>query len=275
MKQIEGIPVAMILGPLISYIYSIDRAAGNWVTLGMGLFDFATSLDPISFISALVNTVMGEFDIQAQHKIDNQDPMQFKGSRIGYVRKDGMWRRAIVFAVNKHDEFGTRNRELTMEYAGDDSELIFIMDGEGNITPSFTHGKKQDFNVNEQEMVTDFSKEFHDENDFLRGWYFLSPEEQTKVLTGVGAGTDDGFEDFKVDVASMSAYEQVISDWQDSLDIMDKYRKTPIAKATGNDIDYYRDYPEIRAMRDYQQNKFSYINRTRFSDDDQTKEHNI
>ena len=169
---------------------------------------------------------MGEFDIQAQHKIDNQDPTQFKGSRIGFVRKGGMWRRAIVYAVNKHDEFGTRNRELRMEYGDEDSELIYIMDGEGKITPSFTHGQKLNFNVSEEEIVYNFSKEYHDQNDFLRGWYFLTPEEQTKVLTGVAGGTDDSFEDYKVDVAAMSPYEQVISDWQDSLDMMNKYKET-------------------------------------------------
>ena len=245
--QAENLLQAPIMVPLIYGIQKQSIAAANFVQLGFGILDVIAAGDPLGAVLAVLGTALTEWSITSQRKIENADPSEFRGSRLGRIYVDGIWKPSVVKEVVSSTAFGSRNKTLTMEY-GD--SLIWVMNGKGELTPTFTNPKQKNFEVSDYEMSdADKSSKAGLGKDPLRNWYFLGKEEQKKVITDTQSGK--GFEEETLDYSTMTPWERNIDQWRKVLQLQQHDKWKPVSSASGGSLAYYEETEPSRGLRDW------------------------
>ena len=261
LKQLKTLPVGLaIINPMLQHINEANPRVGSFVNIGLAVGEFATGLaeyaDPIGLGMAAFAEVGKELAFQAQRKLDNQDPTQWDGDRFGYVRtyKNGIqkWSPAVVRAVHREGGFGNRDSELVME-TGDD--LLWVMDGEGNVAPHFSNPIRHNFDVHDAELESGSSGvDYINQHDFTRDFYLLKPNEQQAILGNIGSETDlygvEPFEERVVDTSNMNQFENKLTNWETAINVVNDWKNNPIGKATGTETGFWNEYGATRALRD-------------------------
>ena len=109
MKQLKGFLLpGLSMQTFLQMINEANQVAGSFVNIGLSLADFAGSLgelvDPTGIVLVTVGEIMKEMNVQAQRRVENQTPTEWKGGeKFGYVKtyKNGeqFWTPAILAAV--------------------------------------------------------------------------------------------------------------------------------------------------------------------------------
>ena len=90
---------------------------------------------------------------------------------------------------------------------------------------SHLNPKMKSFETSEDEMIHPefYTKDFIKNKDITRGWYFLNPNEQQRLLTNVA--TDGAFEFESYDtMQGLTAYERNMEEISRGLDIMQNFK---------------------------------------------------
>ena len=141
--------------------------------------------------------------------------------------------------------FGQRDRNLTMEYAGEGGQMLWVMDGEGSVNPYFTKSKTETFHTNDYEMLDGYG--IFSGHDYLRDWYFVDPDEQSDIIHNTSAG--QAWSDIPIDIDALpNKYYKSLENWRRVLTTMEDWKNDPISKALGSE--YYTDYPTTRGLHE-------------------------
>jgi len=252
LKQLKGfILPGLSMQTFLQMINKANPVAGSFVNIGLSLFDFAGSLgeliDPVGVVLVTVGEIMKEMNVQAQRRVENEAPTEWKGGeKFGYVKtyKNGeqFWTPAILAAVEPTVAFGSRTAKITLQ-TGDD--LIFPMDGEGNVRPVFTNPENHFYNIGDAELTHPLysSKDYIERGDPTRAFYLLSGDEVSNIL-----GSSMDFEKYQVDSSEMNKFETKLYNWENALDTMREWKMGPVASATHSE--FYKSFEPTRKLRD-------------------------
>ena len=243
--QLDNLKFAPIVMPIMDLIARADLATANYIQIGLGIMDLLLAADPVGLVMGLFGTVLGEWGIQDKRKYDNEHPEKYRGRHLGRVYVKGKWVPAIVKDVTSSEAFGSRDKTLVMEY-GDD--IMWVMDNTGDVTPVFTNRHEKRFTISDYEWEDAYrsSKTYVDRFDPLRGWYFLSSEEQKDVIKSTKEGTGGfGEEELKLDTPWLRSLES----WRKVLELQKENKFKPLVDAAGGSIEFFTEDASFRGLR--------------------------
>ena len=289
LKQLKGLPLGMAIAPIVGKINEANATAGSFVNIGLGMYDFLSTLagglfDPIALGTATITEFMKIFNEAQERAISNQDPTDFQGKMFGYVKvfENGVptWQPAVLHAVESSTSLGSHNKKLVFE-TGD--ELIWVSDSFGNLTPHFTNPVRHSYDAKDDDIVDPryFTKQGMQQRDYMREWYLLPKNEQVQVGEGMFSENNS----FVPQQIKGNAFENKLNQWAAGMNVVKDFVNKPIAEATGTNVNFWNEYSASRPLQaqkwDYWGgNQFLYwlrenYSRTGLSDDEvQRRAHN-
>ena len=248
-KQVKGgVISAVLVAPLISWMNSKLDGTGDMLGLGMVAVDLLTTGDPLGVLLYAGAQIYQVAANSRQRVLANDHPEQSYGERVGYVREGDTWYPAISQRRFKSTGLLAGDQEVTMQYGRD---LAWTLDGEGRMRPVLIDAKTRAFPMLDWEYDQKVmgggantaalsSKEFVDSTyqswdgtgrlgDVTRDWYFLSPEDRGKLLSGelqMQAYTDD--------ITTYDPARQQVNDWRKALDVSEDYKWSTVVHALGD-----------------------------------------
>jgi len=245
--QTENLKVAPVAMFVLGKIGEWNPEAAKYINIGLSVFDLMMSGDPTGVIVNLAGMVFDEFNNMSQKRIANQTPDSWSGSRFGYVRRGGKYVPAILREVEDMWGFAQTERTMKMEFADVGGELRWVFDGEGNLSPQFSKPLEETFHTTINEMTNQYSLEYLQNNDALRSWYLVSPEDQTSIVNGSQAGAAWG--DMPVDISKITdPYFNRLENWRRVLDSQSDYRLEERSKVAERTV--IQDYPTSRGLHE-------------------------
>ena len=250
MKQVKNLAAAPLVMALVNLISQGDQAVSNYISVGLGVYDVLASgaLGVFGLAASVLGVMLGEFNIKAQAKIDNEHPDKYRGRHFGFVKIGAEWRPAVVWKIHKDTTVTSRDAILTMEY-GDTDDLVWVQSGTGAIQPFFMHPHSIDYEVYESEMEGEQStKSYISGTDMTRNWYFLDGEEREALTQSTRTDADFQFEAYNIK-EGMNAYERSLEDVRQAAEIMTGFGFDAAERQTGAEPEYYADFPSDRSLR--------------------------
>ena len=207
---------------LVGALNEVHDGVGDMVSLGMIGTDMLMSGDPLGVLLYGVGQLWDAAIQSRQKVIDNDEPDKEYGTKMGYVREGDTWYPAIFNQRYKSTGLFASDQQITLDYGHD---VVWKMDGEGKFVPMIPGAKSKNFVASDDEWLGEkktgpggnyavlSSKEFvtgnafgpgvdghRAMNDTVRDWYFLSPDEMKKVMSG-----EEHLESYSDDIATMTA----------------------------------------------------------------------
>jgi len=251
-KQLKGFIPSLIAYPILGLINQANPTVGSFVNIGLALGDFAigvaTVFDPVGLIAAGAGEVFKELAVQNQRAVENRDPTQWGGKKFGYVKqfKDGKqyWQPSLLRSAEPVVSFGARGYKVTMETG---SDLIYTMDGDGEIAPHFTNPVRHSYNLDEAQLKNEWysGKDFIEKGDPIKEVYFLNDDEQSQAADL----TTDFFAPIEIDKTQLGPMERHLYEMQSALNVAADWKNRNIAKATGTDVDFWKEFEASRTLR--------------------------
>ena len=241
-KQLNNVKLAPMIAPLTMWLNEVSPVAGNYLNIGMAGMDLLTTGDPFALLLLGAGQLWAETGRVRQRVISNDHPDKEYGSRYGYVREGDKWYPALYKDRFMSTGMGAHDGNMTMTYG---SEIVNFLDGESNWLPAVVDGVDKKFTVQDHELDKTVSqtgaqfdsKEFLDERQVTRNWYFLSPEDMASVRDG-----SKSFDSYINDNSKFNPAQVEFNDWRKAMDIGQDWKwssavSTIGVNATVNDYD--------------------------------------
>ena len=227
-----GLTMMPAISTIQGMIDQIIPGSSRWINIGMATMDVITSGNPIGLAIQSVMEIVQEVQVDAQRKRDNDFSQANRGSRYGFFKNEaGEWKPSILNTTVKSTSFGSRSSVQTIEY-GD--TILFQKDHDGNVYPVVTNSHEYIIQEPDQFMEDTpptwtsfidvqgkdpfYSKEFLNDHDILRRWFFLTPEQEQEVFAGDSyAEIVENLEGFKPEEATYNKYQSNLLDWQKAI----------------------------------------------------------
>jgi hypothetical protein len=274
MKQGKGLIAAPILAPLMLLLNQAQDGLGDMVSLGMVTMDLLATGDPLGLLIYGVAQLWDAANESRQKVIDNDTPDKDYGTRMGYVREGDTWYPMIYARKHKSTGLWAGDGEMTLDYGHD---IVWQMDGSGKFQPAIPNSTSKAFIYNEDEW--DFDKtvdsleggsgdpiringkryidgaeaamsgkmldnsSFQKLGDTTRDWYFLTPEEMKKVVTG-----ETVLKSYTDDVTKYNPAARLVNDWRKALDSGQNHKWSSTVKASGKGA-AVNDYEGSRGLQ--------------------------
>ena len=246
-KQGKGLLAMPFAVPLTMWINSLSPVAGNYLSLGMVGVDLLATGDPFGALLFGATQAYAAAAESRQKVLDNDKPDKKYGTRFGYVREGDRWYPAVFNKRFKSTGLFAGDGEMTMSYG---NHAVNFIDGEGNWRPGFTDGKTKDFVVQNSELNKDTtttgvqwdSKEFANTQQVTRDWYFLSPDDASKVVKN-----ELPWVAYDQDFSEMSPPQIEMNDWRKAMEYGQDW-KWGSAVDTLGDGAHVNSYPGSRGL---------------------------
>ena len=273
MKQGKGLIAAPILAPLMMLLNQASDGLGDMVSLGMVTMDLLATGDPLGLLVYGVAQLWDAAGESRQKVIDNDTPDKDYGTRMGYVREGDTWYPAVYARKFKSTGLWAGDGEMTLDYGHD---IVWQMDGSGKFVPAIPNSTSKAFVYNDHEWKFDKTVDSLGDNtdkirvngrryidgsepamsgvdfdttetaklgDTTRDWYFLSPEEMKKVMSG-----EMQMKSYTDDVTKFNPAARLVNDWRKALDSGQNHKWSSTVKASGKGA-AVNDYEGSRGLQ--------------------------
>ena len=249
-KQGKGVIMSPAIGAMVAALNGVHDGVGDMVSLGMIGTDMLMSGDPLGVLLYGVGQLWDAANQSRQKVIDNDKPDKEYGTKMGYVREGDTWYPAIFNQRYKSTGLFASDQQITLDYGHD---IVWKMDGEGKFVPMIPGAKSKNFVASDDEWLGEkktgpggnyavlSSKEFvtanafgpgvdghRAMNDTVRDWYFLSPDEMKKVMSG-----EEHLESYTDDITTMNSTVRQLNDWRKALDYAQNWKWSSASQFMG------------------------------------------
>ena len=192
-SSIMGAGVGLALIPLQNWLNSLGPGGQAVATginaLGMLGMVFGDT-DPIGLAINAAIFMGNAFADRLKRKQANNYAGRTADSRLMMVKDQGKWYPAILKDKKEGEGLFAGSNQIEVAY-GRPEDLTFVLE-DGVFRGHFAHQKNRSFRMEPDEWTGyNGTKDFAEKKDVMKQWYFLSPEESTKIMSSYGTAEFD------------------------------------------------------------------------------------